>query len=159
MKTTLQQNVMWIVLSLSISLSPLSVAQGERVISSSDVQRLREFIGNTDLDASRSVANASGSGSPAGTAAVVNGVYVVKAGDTLSEIMSDHLGDTGFNERVLQQVIVSTNKSAFRRGNPHWLMAGASLRLPTAYDVMEYVAPGHGEGVRLATGNDWVRFP
>ena len=147
-------------ITLSMSLSGSVLAQGERVISSNDVQRLRAFIGDSDLGATQ---NASGTqrsrSASSASGGVVNGVYVVKSGDTLSEIMSEHLGDTGFNENVLQQVIVNTNKSAFRRGNPHWLMAGASLRMPTATDVMDYVAPGQSNGKRMVTANDWVRFP
>jgi hypothetical protein len=54
---------------------------------------------------------------------VVNGVYIVKSGDTLSEIMSEQLGDTGFNEQVLaagdrqyQQERVSTRQPALVDG-------------------------------------------
>ena len=159
MKKLLQHAAAWLMLPLLMSLSPLSLAQGERVISSSDVERLRAFIGESDLGTALSGSSGPATGARSSGSGVVNGVYIVKSGDTLSEIMSDQLGDTGFNEHVLQQVIVSSNKSAFRRGNPHWLMAGASLRMPTATDVMEYIAPGSASGKRLVTANDWVRFP
>ena len=158
MKKLGQHLAAWFMLSLLLSLSPLSLAQGERVISSSDVERLRAFIGDSDLGVAQGNSG-SATGAPGSGSGVVNGVYIVKPGDTLSEIMSDQLGDTGFNDHVLQQVIVSTNKKAFRRGNPHWLMAGASLRMPTATDVIEYVAPGSVSGKRMAAANDWVRFP
>ena len=79
--------------------------------------------------------------------------------DTLSEIMATHLGDTGVNHDVMQQVIVKNNKSAFRRGNPHWLMAGASLRMPTVSDVMDYVVPGRDGKKTTASSDDWVRYP
>lgn len=159
MKKFSQRSVAWFTLSLLMSLSASVLAQGERVISSSDVQRLRAFIGDSDLDTAQNVSGTQRSRTSTSVGGVANGVYVVKSGDTLSEIMSEHLGDTGFNEHVLQQVIVNTNKSAFRRGNPHWLMAGASLRMPTAADVMDYVAPGHSNGKRMVTASDWVRFP
>ena len=34
---------------------------------------------------------------------VVNGVYKVQPGDTLSEIMALHLGDTGVNHDVMKK--------------------------------------------------------
>ena len=163
MKKFSQCSVAQFSLSLSVtllmSLSASVLAQGERVISSTDVQRLRAFIGDSDLGTAQNASGTQRSYTSSSAGVVVNGVYVVKSGDTLSEIMAEHLGDTGFNEHVLQQVIVNTNKSAFRRGNPHWLMAGASLRMPTATDVMDYVAPGQSNGKRMVTANDWVRFP
>ncbi|MDG2461204.1 MAG: hypothetical protein P8M73_10030 [Luminiphilus sp.] len=159
MKNMPHTSAIWVTFSLLILLSPQTFAQGDRVISSSDVQKLRAFIGNSELGAATSSSGSASSRSTSSSAGVVNGVYVVKSGDTLSEIMSEYLGDTGFNERVLQQVIVNSNKRAFRRGNPHWLMAGASLRMPTADDVMDYVAPGQGDRKRMVAANDWVKFP
>jgi len=159
MKKLVQHAAACITLPLLMLLSPLSFAQGESVISSSDVQRLRAFIGDSDLGTAHDGSSGSATRAQSSGSGVVNGVYIVKPGDTLSEIMSKHLGDTGFNEQVLQQVIVSSNKRAFRRGNPHWLMAGASLKMPTAIDVMEYIAPGSAGSKRMASANDWVRFP
>ncbi|MEL0138333.1 MAG: hypothetical protein VW806_12740, partial [Halieaceae bacterium] len=121
------------------------------VITDSDVARLRAFIGDADFGGS-----SSGAATSSGTA--IDGVYVVRPGDTLSEIMATHLGDTGINDDVLQRVIVSNNKSAFRRGNPHWLMAGANLRMPTVSDVMEYVVPGQANP-RAGRADEWVRYP
>jgi hypothetical protein len=129
----------------------LAFAQGESVITDSDVARLRAFIGDADFGGS-----SSGAAKSSGTA--TDGVYVVRPGDTLSEIMATHLGDTGINDDVLQRVIVSNNKSAFRRGNPHWLMAGANLRMPTVSDVMEYVVPGQANP-RAGRADEWVRYP
>ena len=74
--------------------------------------------------------------------------------------MAVHLGDTGVNHDVMQKVIVKNNKAAFRRGNPHWMMAGANLRMPTVTDVMDYVVPGKQDGQQhRASGEDWIRFP
>ena len=130
------------------------VTLAQSTISDIDVARLRAFIGSTELDAS----SPSLSRSPS-SGAVVGGVYKVRSGDTLSEIMATHLGDTGVNHDVMQQVIVKNNKSAFRRGNPHWLMAGASLRMPTVTDVMDYVVPGRDGKETTASSDDWVRYP
>ena len=129
-------------------------ANAQTMISARDVERLKAFIGSNDFGSSpTSSAQTSSKNS------VVGGIYTVQSGDTLSEIMDAHLGDSGLNQDVMQRVIVANNRSAFRRGNPHWLMAGAALRMPTVQDVMNYVVPGR-EGERLTNnGDEWVRFP
>ena len=97
---------------------------------------------------------------PSSGGPVVNGVYKIRPGDTLSEIMAEHLGDTGVNLDIMQKVIVRNNKAAFRRGNAHWMMAGANLRMPTVTDVMDYVVPGKQDSQqRSSNGEDWIRFP
>ena len=136
---------------------PSALAQEPAIISDSDVARLRAFIGDNNFNASPSPGgSATGASSLSGD--IVAGVYTVRPGDTLSEIMATHLGDTGVNHDVMQHVIVRTNKSAFRRGNPHWLMAGAKLRMPTVTDVMDYVIPGQ-KSQRVASSDEWVRYP
>ena len=151
MKTALP-NYRTTIAALILTIVPaLALAQGDTVISDSDVARLRAFIGDAEFNATT-----SGGGRASGVA--VDGVYVVRPGDTLSEIMATQLGDTGVNGDVLQRVIVSNNKSAFRRGNPHWLMAGAHLRLPTIFDVVEYVVPGQANP-RAGRADEWVRYP
>ena len=137
-----------------IGITSAEVTLAQSTISDSDVARLRSFIGSTEFDASSPSALPSSSGGE-----VVGGVYKVRSGDTLSEIMATHLGDTGVNHDVMQKVIVKNNKSAFRRGNPHWLMAGASLRMPTVTDVMDYVVPGRDGKKTTASSDDWVRYP
>lgn len=150
--TTLPPNYrIRIVVLILMTLPSLVLAQGNTVISDSDVARLRAFIGDADFTGA-----SSGGVAVSGTAA--GDVYVVRPGDTLSEIMATQLGDTGVNGEVLQRVIISNNKSAFRRGNPHWLMAGAQLRMPTVSDVMEYVVPGQANQ-RSGRADEWVRYP
>lgn len=153
MKTALP-NYRTTIAALILTIVPgLALGQGDTVISDSDVARLRAFIGDAEFNA------ATGTGTGAGASgAAVDGVYVVRPGDTLSEIMATQLGDTGVNSDVLQRVIISNNKSAFRRGNPHWLMAGAHLRLPTISDVVEYVVPGQANP-RAGRADEWVRYP
>ena len=135
----------------------LVLAQEAVIISDSDVARLRAFIGDNNFDASHSPGG-SATGALSSPDDIVAGVYTVRPGDTLSDIMATHLGHTGVNHDVMQHVIVRTNKSAFRRGNPHWLMAGAKLRMPTVTDVMDYVLPGQ-KSQRVASGDEWVRYP
>lgn len=142
-----------------VALTASQITFAQAVISDNDVARLRAFIGDSGFDAK----TPSGTGASAPSASggsVVNGVYKVRPGDTLSEIMAVHLGDTGVNQDVMQKVIVRNNKAAFRRGNPHWMMAGANLRMPTVTDVMDYVVPGKHDGQQhRSSGEDWIRFP
>jgi len=152
MKTMLSHGRVALSALVLIWLPGLAAAQSNTVISDSDVARLRSFIS----DAEFSTASSGGSATPG---AVVEGVYVVRPGDTLSEIMAAQLGDTGINGDVLQRVIISNNKSAFRRGNPHWLMAGAHLRMPTVSDVVEYVVPGQANTRAGSGADEWVRYP
>ena len=149
-------------LTACVSLMTLTAAQitwAQSVISDNDVARLRAFIGENDFEAKTpSGVSASVYSSSAGS--VVNGVYKVQPGDTLSEIMAVHLGDTGVNHDVMKKVIVKNNKAAFRRGNAHWMMAGANLRMPTVADVMAYVVPGKkNRQQHPSSDEDWIRFP
>ena len=147
-------------LTACVALMTLPAAQfglAQAIISDNDVARLRAFIGENNFDAASSSRVSASAPSRSG-GSVVNGVYRVRPGDTLSEIMSAHLGDTGVNRDIMQKVIVKNNKSAFRRGNPHWMMAGANLRMPTVTDVMDYVVPGK-DSESSSSGEDWIRFP
>jgi len=154
MKSLIRNCVVTVITFTAMAFPYLAAAQDNTVISGSDVARLRAFIGDADLAVG---SGAPGKGSSA-RGAVVDGVYVVRVGDTLSEIMAQHLGDTGLNDEVLQRVIIRNNKTAFRRGNPHWLMAGAHLRMPTADDVMEYVVPGQAKE-HSGRADEWVSYP
>lgn len=142
-----------LILLTSLAMAMAQFAQAQSTISDSDVARLKAFIGSTDFKSAAPSSPFSDGGS------VVQGVYTVRPGDTLSEIMAVHLGDTGVNYDVMQKVIVKNNRAAFRRGNPHWLMAGAALRMPTVTDVMEYVVPGQKREKLIAGSDDWVRYP
>jgi nucleoid-associated protein YgaU len=126
-----------------------AIAQNEEAMSEADLVKLRLFIG--EAVSSESVSNPSGS--------VVDGYYEVRPGDTLSEIMKSRLSGYGVNKRVLRDVIVDSNKKAFRRGNPHWLMAGARLKIPTRTEIMDYVVPGSGKMERKSPDELWVSFP
>ena len=142
-----------------VTVAAAQITSAQSVISDSDVARLRAFIGESEFEGK----TPSGMGAPvhsSSAGSVVNGVYKVQPGDTLSEIMAVHLGDTGVNPDVLKKVIVKSNKAAFRRGNAHWMMAGANIRMPTVADVMDYVVPGKKDGRQhRSSDEDWIRFP
>ena len=142
-----------------VTVTSAQITWAQSVISDNDIARLRAFIGENDFEGKMpSGVGTSAYSSSAGS--VVNGVYKVQPGDTLSEIMALHLGDTGVNHDVMQKVIVRNNKAAFRRGNAHWMMAGANLRMPTVADVMDYVVPGKKDSQQhRSSDDDWIRFP
>ena len=142
-----------------VTVTAAQITSAQSVISDSDVARLRAFIGESDFEG-KTPAGMGASMHSSSAGSVVNGVYKVQPGDTLSEIMALHLGDTGVNHDVMQKVIVRNNKAAFRRGNAHWMMAGANLRMPTVADVMDYVVPGKKDlRQHLSSDEDWIRFP
>ena len=142
---------------VTVTAAQMTLAQS--VISDNDVARLRAFIGENDFDA-KTLSGVGASAPSSSRGLVVNGVYKVRPGDTLSEIMAVHLGDTGVNHDIMQKVIVRNNKAAFRRGNAHWMMAGANLRMPTVADVMDYVVPGKKDSQQhRSSDDDWIRFP
>ena len=142
-----------------VTVMAAQITSAQSVISDNDVARLRAFIGENDFEA-KPASGVGGSVHSSSAGSVVNGVYKVRPGDTLSEIMAAHLGDTGVNHDVMKKVIVSNNKAAFRRGNAHWMMAGANLRMPTVADVMDYVVPGKKDRQqKRSSDDDWIRFP
>ena len=99
-----------------LTVTTAQITWAQSIISDNDVARLKAFIGDNDFDAKMP----SGMGAsvyPSSGGSVVNGVYKIRPGDTLSEIMAVHLGDTGVNHDIMQKVIVRNNKAAYRRGN------------------------------------------
>ena len=100
-------------------------ATAQSAISDSDVARLRAFIGSTDIGSTEFDASSRSASASPSSGAVIGGVYKVRSGDTLSEIMATHLGNTGVNHDVMQKVIVKNNKSAFRQATP--LVNGGSI--------------------------------
>ena len=142
-----------------LTVTTAQITWAQSIISDNDVARLKAFIGDNDFDA-KTPSEMGASVYPSSGGSVVNGVYKIRPGDTLSEIMAVHLGDTGVNHDIMQKVIVRNNKAAFRRGNAHWMMAGANLRMPTVADVMDYVVPGKKDSQQhRSSDDDWIRFP
>ena len=117
-------------------------------LSERDVQKLKDFIGSTEALA------------PEAQLELDAGRYRVQSGDTLSEIFNRFYKDTNVNKEVLQAVFVKTNKTAFRRGNPNWLMAGSVLTFPSGADVVNYVVNDKtNEGSESKSRESWVSYP
>ena len=117
-------------------------------LSERDLQKLKDFIGSTETLA------------PEVQMTLEAGRYRVQSGDTLSGIFSRFYKNTNVNKEVLQAVFVKTNKAAFRRGNPNWLMAGSILTFPSGADVIDYVVNGKTDNSsRSESRETWVSYP
>lgn len=97
----------------------------------------------------------------------------VRPGETLDRILARTLGTAPVAASVVRQAVVQMNPSAFIGGSPHRLVAGATLRLPTAQELTAMTQQGQlrasalSEGVaaqslHAAPADDrrhWVRYP
>ena len=117
-------------------------------LSERDLQKLKDFIGSTETLV------------PEVQATLEAGRYRVQSGDTLSGIFSRFYKNTNINKEVLQAVFVKTNKAAFRRGNPNWLMAGSILTFPSGADVIDYVVNDKTDNSSRSENREtWVSYP
>ena len=117
-------------------------------LSERDLQKLKDFIGSTETLASEVQMTLEA------------GRYRVQSGDTLSGIFSRFYKNTNVNKEVLQAVFVKTNKAAFRRGNPNWLMAGSVLTFPSGADVIDYVVNDKTDNSSRSENREtWVSYP
>jgi nucleoid-associated protein YgaU len=117
-------------------------------LSERDLQKLKDFIGSTETLA------------PEVQMTLEAGRYKVQSGDTLSGIFSRFYKNTNVNKEVLQAVFVKTNKAAFRRGNPNWLMAGSVLTFPSGADVIDYVVNDKTDNSSRSENREtWVSYP
>ncbi len=92
---------------------------------------------------------------------ISGGYYQVRPGDTLSELIQLIYPNSSISEAMLEQAFISANPHAFRSRNPHWLLAGAKLRIPNSEDVLNLVFRD-AAAVRASARSDhptWVRFP
>ena len=117
-------------------------------LSERDLQKLKDFIGSAETLA------------PEVQMTLEAGRYRVQSGDTLSGIFSRFYKNTNVNKEVLQAVFVKTNKAAFRRGNPNWLMAGSVLTFPSGADVIDYVVNDKTDNSSRSENREtWVSYP
>lgn len=117
-------------------------------LSERDLQKLKDFVGSTEMLA------------PEVQMTLESGRYRVQSGDTLSGIFSRFYKNTNVNKEVLQAVFVKTNKAAFRRGNPNWLMAGSVLTFPSGADVIDYVVNDKTDNSSRSENREtWVSYP
>ena len=104
---------------------------------------------------------------PAGT------TYTVKPGDTLDKVIRQQLASSALRVDILREALVSQNPSAFAKGSPKILMAGAVLQLPDQEALMRKhwpatasspaattsLADTSGADRSVAVRRQWVRYP
>ena len=118
----------------------------QSLLTEDDLYKLRNFAGVTAPSESKTSLDLSGN------------ALRVKNGDTLGQIVETYYAGSGVNKRFLAQVIVSKNPAAFRRGNPNWMMAGKTLKMPDGGDLVEYIMPAELEKPETEM-RDWVAYP
>ena len=87
-----------------------------------------------------------------------SGSYRVQVGDTLDEIIELIMSESGVKKSFIRQAFVRANPSAFRSGNPNWLIAGREIRVPTADDVLALIFVTPPKSINESTKN-WVKYP
>lgn len=92
---------------------------------------------------------------------VATGFYEVRAGDTLDVIINRAIQGSSIRKEMLRSAFIKANPRAFPSGNPNRMLAGVTLRIPTADDVLRLVFtvdPAELEIERRAR-ESWVHFP
>jgi Tfp pilus assembly protein FimV len=89
--------------------------------------------------------------------------YVVKAGDTLDKVVRAAFPNSPLRPDLLRDEITRLNPSAFTKGSPKVLMAGAQLQLPEHEALLSKHLGKAAAGNSTDTGADarrhWVRYP
>ena len=129
-----------------LSMVVASTASAQQLLTEDDLYKLRNFAGVAEPSDSKTSLDSSGN------------TLRVKSGDTLGEIIETYYAGSGVNKSFLAQVIVSKNPAAFRRGNPNWMMAGTTLKLPVGSDVVDYIMPEE-LGDQTTEMREWVTYP
>ena len=92
-----------------------------------------------------------------------DGRYVIKRGDSLSEILEKIDKGSNINLNLLKRAFVAANPKAFKRSNPNWMYANAKLRFPEEKDFKKILF--RNENVEETKTeledpySDWIRFP
>ena len=92
-----------------------------------------------------------------------DGRYVIKRGDSLSEILEKIDKGSNINLNLLKRAFVAANPKAFKRSNPNWMYANARLRFPEEKDFRKILF--RNENVEETKTeledpySDWIRFP
>ena len=65
--------------------------------------------------------------------------HEVAQDETLGHIMNDYYGGSGMNMKFVEMAIVQVNRHAFVRGNPNFLYAKKTIRLPSLNQIKDLV--------------------
>ena len=92
-----------------------------------------------------------------------DGRYVIKRGDSLSEILEKIANGSNINLNLLKRAFVAANPKAFKRANPNWMYANARLRFPEEKDFRKILFRNVNQEETKTEVEDpysnWIRFP
>jgi hypothetical protein len=92
-----------------------------------------------------------------------DGRYVIKRGDSLSEILEKIANGSNINLNLLKRAFVTANPKAFKRANPNWMYANARLRFPEEKDFRKILFRNLNQQETKTEVEDpysnWIRFP
>jgi Tfp pilus assembly protein FimV len=91
------------------------------------------------------------------------GAYLVKPGDTLSDIVHEAVKGTDIHPDFVLNAIVRVNPSVFVRGNPNWMLSGKKIKFPQAEDFHRMIFKEEPENEGLSVKSDpyegWITYP
>ena len=87
--------------------------------------------------------------------------YIIKYGDTLDQIIIDHVGDMPIKRDTLKRCIVHANPNVFNRKNPNWMYSGRKLKLPTVEDLNKCIFTDSAieEMQEKRNKRNYIRYP
>ena len=92
-----------------------------------------------------------------------DGRYVIKRGDSLSEILEKIANGSNIILNLLKRAFVTANPKAFKRANPNWMYANARLRFPEEKDFRKILFRNVNQQEPKTEEEDpysnWIRFP
>lgn len=87
--------------------------------------------------------------------------YKTQYGDTLDQILIDHVGEMPIRTDILKRVVMHANPNAFKSNNSNWMFSGRKLKLPDADDIRNLIFTDEAKK-KMAQGrnrDDWIRHP
>ena len=79
--------------------------------------------------------------------------HEVAQDETLGHIMKDYYGGSGMNMKFVEMAIVQVNRHAFVRGNPNFLYAKKTIRLPSLNQIKALVTGAKPENSPSQSGS------
>ena len=87
--------------------------------------------------------------------------YKTQYGDTLDEIIIEHVAKMPIRRDIVKRAIVHANPHAFKRSNPNWMYSGRKIKLPDAEDIRNLIFTDEAKK-KIARGknrDEWIRYP
>ena len=87
--------------------------------------------------------------------------YKTKYGDTLDDIIINHVVEMPVKRNIIKRAIVNANPNAFKSNNPNWMYSGRTIKLPDANDIKTLIFTDEAlDKLSLGRNRDeWIRFP